>query len=148
MEYFWQNIPFFCILLCIVGIRAMHHIPVLRGDHRHIGNREIFIQRIKGCGCAASTAADNCRTGFIGKIAFPRIKSTVEYSVQGSRRSGKMNGRTEDEPITRCCFLYNRIDRVILKNTAAGFAAGTAIDTAVDSRRAKVIDFRLDAFFL
>lgn len=124
----------FQIFAHFVRRHAMDHVPICRGNDRHAGNAEIFLNDIdSGRGTAAAGRCNRCAR-FTGKdrveLAYSRrIEDAIQERQDLSTRVGKIDRRPEDEAISFLRLFQEAVDGiiiVILKDTALTLAFITA----------------------
>lgn len=137
----------FGILKSFAGIAPVYAVPVLRGNNGHIKDSEILVQSVKRGGSSSTSANHHGSRRFILSQISTGIKQPVQQGAEASRRSAKINWRTDDDTIR--CFQFAAQHQIsfILKDADAFLLAFVTTDTSLYRTIADVDNFRYNTFF-
>ena len=121
----------FGILKSFAGIAPVYAVPVLRGNNGHIKDSEILVQSVKRGGSSSTSANHHGSRRFILSQISTGIKQPVQQGAEASRRSAKINWRTDDDTIR--CFQFAAQHQIsfILKDADAFLLAFVTTDTSL-----------------
>jgi hypothetical protein len=97
-----HDLESFFVFLYLLGCLPVNHIPVLPRNDGHGGNGEVFVQYVKGCAGASSSAREDCAGRLSRKLFGIGVKKTVHKGGDRSAWGGIVYGRTEYQAVCGC----------------------------------------------
>lgn len=118
------------ILFCLIGVAAVDLIPILRGNYRHAGDGEIFVELIKRSRGTASAAGNDGGTGFECKRCTSGIEGTVEKCGGSAGCRCVVYGASDNDPVRILCEFNKIVYRIVYDAFATVFATSAASATS------------------
>ena len=144
-----HDLKAFEVLPDFFGLEAVGRVPVLRGNHRHLIDGEIFVEPVEGRAGAAAPAVDHACRGFVFDIFPGREEEPVEDGAERSRRAGIIDRSPDDDAVARLDpFDEVHIERVLEYAEVLMVDAVPASGTALNRLAADMEDFGGDAVAL